>query len=132
MLPNLDDLNLRDNDLAGRIPDLSSLDTLTRLRLHNNMLSGEIPATLGDLDSLQSLWLSENKLSGEIPAALGILSYYNLVRLRLAGNQFTGCLPAQLRDVADKRPRRSRSAGLRAGRVRATSGRALHPSGRDM
>ena len=125
LLPNLDDLNLRNNDLTGRIPDLSSLDTLTRLRLHNNMLSGEIPATLGDLDSLQSpwlhgnmlsgsipaslgrlgklenLWLRENKLSGEIPAALGLLSYYNLVRLRLAGNQFTGCLPALLRDVAD-------------------------------
>ena len=28
--------------------DLSNLDNLTRLRLHNNSLSGEVPATLGD------------------------------------------------------------------------------------
>ena len=65
------------------------------------MLSGSIPASLGRLGKLENLWLRENKLSGEIPAALGLLSYYNLVRLRLAGNQFTGCVPALLRDVAD-------------------------------
>ena len=65
------------------------------------MLIGSIPASLGRLGKLENLWLRENKLSGEIPAVLGLLSYYNLVRLRLAGNQFTGCLPALLRDVAD-------------------------------
>ena len=43
--------------LTGTIPDLSNLDNLTRLRLHNNSLSGEVPATLGGLDSLKQLWL---------------------------------------------------------------------------
>ena len=46
MLPaSLDDLNLRDNMLMGAIPDLSALDNLTRLRLHNNSLSGAVPGS---------------------------------------------------------------------------------------
>ena len=111
--------------LTGEIPDLNNLDMLTRLRLHNNSLSGEVPATLGGLDSLrhlwlhgnklegsipsslgrlfklERLWLSENKLTGHIPEQLGALSRYNLVQWRLAGNQFTGCLPYGLRAVED-------------------------------
>ena len=122
---SLDDLNLRDNMLTGTIPDLNNLDMLTRLRLHNNSLSGEVPATLGGLDSLrhlwlhgnklegsipsslgrlfklERLWLSENKLTGQIPEQLGALSRYNLVQWRLAGNQFSGCLPYALRAVED-------------------------------
>ena len=31
------------------IPDLSALENLTRLRLHNNMLSGAVPGSLGGL-----------------------------------------------------------------------------------
>ena len=80
---------------------LGSCPTARRCWLHGNMLSGSIPASLGRLGKLENQWLSENKLSDEILAALGLLSYYNLVRLRLASNQFTGCLPALLRDVAD-------------------------------
>ena len=122
---SLDDLNLRDNMLTGSIPDLNNLDMLTRLRLHNNSLSGEVPATLGGLNilrhlwlhgnklegsipsslgrlfKLERLWLSENKLTGQIPEQLGALSRYNLVQWRLAGNQFTGCLPYALMAVED-------------------------------
>ena len=121
---SLDDLNLRDNMLTGTIPDLSNLDSLTRLRLHNNSLSGEVPATLGGLDSLKNLWLHGNTLAGPIPAALGRLTKLQrlwlsdnmlsgqipeelddladtLTHWRLAGNQFTGCVPAGLAGVQD-------------------------------
>ncbi len=121
---SLDDLNLRDNMLTGTIPDLTNLDNLTRLRLHNNSLSGEVPATLGGLDSLKNLWLHGNMLAGPIPAALGRLTKLQrlwlsdnmlsgqipeelddladtLTQWRLAGNQFTGCVPAELAGVQD-------------------------------
>ena len=43
------------------------------------------------------LVLHNNKLSGEIPAELGDLDY--LIIIRLFANQLTGCVPAGLRDV---------------------------------
>ena len=52
------------------------------------------------LVKLTRLRLNDNQLSGNIPAALGNLS--SLTFLRLAGtNQFTGCVPSGLRGVAD-------------------------------
>ena len=45
----------------------------TELALHNNQLSGEIPAKVGDL--------------------------YYLIIIRLSANQLTGCVPAGLQDV---------------------------------
>ena len=38
--------------------------------LHNNMLSGDVPAELGNLVSLTRLLLSGNMLTGCIPAAI--------------------------------------------------------------
>ena len=123
--PSLTSLNLHTNQLSGEIPDLSGLDRLQWLRLQNNQLSGTIPSTLADMDSLtrlwlhgnmlegsipawfgsltklQRLWLSDNMLSGQIPEELGELANHSLVQWRLAGNQFTGCLPAGLADVSN-------------------------------
>ena len=70
---------------------------VTQVNLHENMLSGEIPAALGDLASLLQLYLSQNMLSGEIPAELGNLT--NLYVLSLWGNELSGEIPAELGDM---------------------------------
>ena len=41
-------------------------------------------------------WLRDNGLSGQIPPSLGGLP--NLQRVRIVGNDFTGCIPAGLLD----------------------------------
>ena len=124
-LSNLEQLRLYDNQLSGSVPTwLGNLSNLVTLWLYDNQLSGSIPSELGNLANLEELWLDGNQLSGSIPAELGNLT--NLTRLELANNmlsggiptglsnltkltvlrlvgtnQFTGCIPAGLSDVAD-------------------------------
>ena len=124
-LSDLKRLNLHNNRLSGSIPsELGHLSNLEVMYLHNNRLKGTIPRELGSLGSLDNLWLSNNRLSGEIPSELGQISgltqlnlYSNqlsgsipselgglgssLQRLRLAGNRFTGRVPAGLAAVPD-------------------------------
>ena len=67
--------------------------------LSDNQLSGEIPGELGNLAYLRELRLYGNQLSGPIPPELGSLA--NLEDVYLSrGNQFSGCIPNGLRDVA--------------------------------
>lgn len=62
------------------------------LRLSNNNIVGELPASLGALSGLQKLLLNSNHLSGEFPSF--ILDLNNLVELVLdGGNKLTGPLP---------------------------------------
>ena len=66
------------------------------------MLSGAIPAALGDLASLQILYLAQNELSGAIPAALG-----DLASLQHPGSRYqnglSGAIPAELGDLTNLR-----------------------------
>ena len=72
---------------------------VTKLRLQQNNLSGQIPAALGDLSSLEVLLLLDNGLTGPIPPALGNLS--NARILFLYQNQLTGQMPPSLGNLSN-------------------------------
>jgi hypothetical protein len=83
-------LNASANQFTGQIPsELLKLKKLTTLRLADNQLSGNLPAS-GSPISLQVLDVSSNKLDGSLPAWLRDVSH--LAALNLRGNSFTGGL----------------------------------------
>ncbi|KAA8531669.1 hypothetical protein F0562_006614 [Nyssa sinensis] len=84
-------LSLRNNSLAGPIPDLSGLVNLRSLFLDYNSFSRSFPGSLLSLDCLRILDLSHNNLTGSIPAELTVLDRLNY--LRLDSNQFNGTIP---------------------------------------
>ncbi|TRX59610.1 hypothetical protein FNH22_10720, partial [Fulvivirga sp. M361] len=89
-MAGLRELQLHNNTLSGRLPSLSNLTELKKLRLEggNNQLSGPLPEGLDNLAKLTSFQVSGNNFTGTIPAsfnALSLLSY-----LGLEDNAFTG------------------------------------------
>lgn len=82
-----------------------SLTSLGRLHLHNNLLTGPIPAQLASLTRLTALSLARNDLTGAIPAGLADLS--NLATLDLRDNPFIWPPPSGL-----SRPRAGLTAQL--------------------
>ena len=94
-------LDLRDNQLTGRIPeDLGQLENLKTLRLNHNQLSGPIPEELGQLENLEVLTLNHNLLDSTIPDDLSNLpeggSLAKLRWLNLEHNLLTGTIPGSL------------------------------------
>ena len=81
--------------LTGPIPAaLGDLTNLEVLHFRNNQLTGPIPSALGALSNLRWLDVAENALTGMLPPALGSLS--TLRALSLSGNRLTGPLPSEL------------------------------------
>ena len=76
------------------------MSSLQWLYLHENMLSGEIPAELGRLTNLERLALWGNELSGEIPSWLGNLP--ELLELSLWSNELTGPIPPGVAPAQDR------------------------------
>jgi len=83
------ELNLKENNLIGTLPDLSTLTQLQALNLSRNELSGTIP-DLTHLTQLQWLWIGGNQLTGSFPDLTGLTQ---LKSLGIADNQLTGTLP---------------------------------------
>ena len=88
-------LRLDGNRLTGAIPpELESMTRLTMLSLDGNRLTGPIPPELANLLNLGQLWLADNRLTGSIPPELAGI---NRLSLAVAGNDFHGCMPRELR-----------------------------------
>jgi len=90
-------LYLHNNKLRGTIPDHGYghlKESLVNLLLHHNHLMGSIPSALGQLHRLQTIGLQSNMLTGTIPTNLGDLS--GLIRLELHGNKLSGPLPSEI------------------------------------
>ncbi|KAL6851763.1 hypothetical protein ACP4OV_020327 [Aristida adscensionis] len=79
------------NHLNGSIPTgLADCPLLIWLQLQDNELSGEVPAALWTVPKLLTVNLHNNQLGGSLPDKL----YWNLSRLDISDNQFTGQLPS--------------------------------------
>jgi thiol-disulfide isomerase/thioredoxin len=70
-------------------------EDVIRLELHENNLSGTLPAEIGDLVKLTYLFLGYNYgISGSIPAEIGNLKELEI--LNLYGNELSGEIPEEL------------------------------------
>lgn len=68
-------IRMEGNRLTGLLPTNLDQETplLQSLRLSENRLKGEIPASLGDLPRMRDLRLDDNQLTGSIPPSFGAL-----------------------------------------------------------
>jgi Leucine-rich repeat (LRR) protein len=71
-LTGLLELSLKGTKRVDQIPEWigQEMSSLQLLSLDDNLLSGEIPETLGNLKGLEYLLLNQNNLTGTIPATL--------------------------------------------------------------
>ncbi|CAA2971945.1 Hypothetical predicted protein [Olea europaea subsp. europaea] len=76
-------LYLGGKSLSGFLPDISYMDDLVTIDLHQNMIFGAIPSYLGTLPKLKELYLANNLFSGSIPDSVACNK--NL-KLSLTGN----------------------------------------------
>lgn len=82
-------IRLQDNQFSGPLPLMGPNNERFRDGMFQNNAFTEIPQQWGDLpwsDPFERLWLHDNELSGTIPAGLASKSYDD--RLRLENNRF--------------------------------------------
>ncbi|XP_073013020.1 uncharacterized protein [Typha latifolia] len=91
-LKNLVQLDIRENNFSGQIPNpLGECQVMEYLYLGGNLFQGPIPSALSQLRGLQELDLSQNNLSGPIPVFLG--NFSQLSYLNLSFNNLEGEVP---------------------------------------
>ncbi|KAK9054785.1 hypothetical protein SSX86_025864 [Deinandra increscens subsp. villosa] len=90
-LTGLFEMFLSNNQLTGPVPSLTGLDALNYLELSNNMFDpSEVPSWVTTLQSLTTLRMNNTGLLGELPAALFSLSA--LQNVDLSNNRLNGTL----------------------------------------
>ncbi|RVW56960.1 Retrovirus-related Pol polyprotein from transposon TNT 1-94 [Vitis vinifera] len=82
--PRVTALYLSGFELYSSFPDLSSMDALEIIDLHNNSLEGDIPDYLGTMPNLKQLKLYDNSIN------------HPLLSRNLADNDFSGTLPTSI------------------------------------
>ncbi|XP_059630664.1 LRR receptor-like serine/threonine-protein kinase EFR isoform X2 [Cornus florida] len=95
-LSSLMALNFGDNQLTGVIPQqIFNISSLQSISLSMNSFHGYLPATIGfSLPNLELLYIGHNLLSGNIPTSLGNSSM--LREIILSANLLTGAIPTTL------------------------------------
>jgi Leucine-rich repeat (LRR) protein len=98
-LSGLQNLYMAGCSINASLPDdINQLQNLITLDLNSSLLlSGTIPASLGDIPSLQSIYLGSNLLTGTIPAELAQLA--NLTNVELQFNDLTGNIPSEIQSL---------------------------------
>ncbi|XP_048497628.1 receptor-like protein 18 [Beta vulgaris subsp. vulgaris] len=92
-LPNISKVSLHDNLLSGGFDEIiGDCVNLWQINLSNNQLSGKLPANTGT--ELQTLFLQSNKLNGTIPTNFSKCD--SLKYLDLSDNQLEGVVPKSL------------------------------------
>ncbi|CAN4109657.1 unnamed protein product [Withania somnifera] len=86
-------LSLRNCNLQGKVPDLSTIQGLLYLDLSRNQLTGNIPSNKLS-DNITTIILSGNMLNGSIPSNFSALS--SLQRLSLNNNKLSGFVPTTI------------------------------------
>ncbi|CAB9505176.1 receptor-like protein kinase [Seminavis robusta] len=90
-VPVVRTIALANAKLSGSLPEeICLLEHLERLDLTSNMLTGSIPACLGNSKSLKTLLLSKNSLSSQLPR--GMLLVTTLEELEVTDNRLGGDL----------------------------------------
>lgn len=93
------ELELRENNLIGPLPNLTALSQLRVLGLGNNFLTGSVPTWFSSLTSLTHLQMDRTQFTGNIPSNLGTLPA--LIELDLSHTLgINGQIPSQLGDIS--------------------------------
>lgn len=98
-LSQLEVLDLSFNELTGRVDEqvVRGWQSVRRLALSFNLLSGTITSAFGSLTELTSLTLDSNRFTSTIPSEFGLSP--SLTKLYLSSNFLSGNIPLQLSNV---------------------------------
>lgn len=92
-------IKLINNGLTGQLPaSLGTFNMMKEIQLQQNNITGKIPPIFGDMPALVILDLSFNQLSGGIPANMVNFTFNwpTLRVLNINNNQLTGSLPEEM------------------------------------
>ena len=95
-LTQLQALYLMGNAYSGSLPATlgDGMVHMGYVQMHQNRISGQLPATLSNMSKVVNLLLQDNRLQGTLPTQLGGL--YEIRQLKLNDNQIGGPVPTQI------------------------------------